>query len=362
MRADLVPALDPSPVPGPPALLVVLWIVTFLLHLFCVNAAMGGALFATLLPLRLSGEPRRAVSLFFVNANSWALSLAITFAIAPLLFLQVLDGRYFYTASILVAPVWLGLLLLLMLAYYLNWLAKFRLRDGKSAAGLLAVTAALYLVIAGIQTAVHLLSVQPGLWGSFLARPALVLADPTFPPRFLHFVLAAVAMAAILPAAWPRPLGDAAPEAARFGLRVSLAATLLQFVAGLWLLGALPRPVLTALVTGGLATLAPLGLGALAGIAILMILVKAAAAPGDVRLARFALGAFAAAALFMIVTRHQVRDLYLAASGAAERMEVAPQWGVLALFLLVFVVCAGLTVWAVVRAVRDRPGPGEAAA
>jgi hypothetical protein len=35
---------------------------------------------------------------------------------------------------------------------------------------------------------------------------------------------------------------------------------------------------------------------------------------------------------------------------------------VLVLVLAVFVLCAGLTVWAVVRAVKDRPGPGEAAA
>ena len=362
MRADLIPAVDPAPVPGPPALLVVLWIVTFLLHLLCVNAAMGGALFAMLLPMRLAGESRRVATLHFVNVNSWALSLAITFAIAPLLFLQVLDGRYFYTASILVAPAWLGLLAILMLAYYLNWLAKFRLRGGKSAAALVGLTGVLYLAIAGIQTAVHLISVQPGLWDAILVRPAVVLADPTFPPRFLHFILAAIAMAAILPAAWPRPLGDAAPEAARFGLRVSLVATLLQFVAGLWLLGALPRPVLTALVAGGAATLAPLGVGVLAGLGLLMILVKAAAAPGDVRLARVALGAFAAAALFMIVTRHQVRDLYLAGTRASEHLVVAPQWGVLSLFLLVFVGCAGLTVWAVYRAATDRPGPGEAAA
>jgi hypothetical protein len=64
----------------------------------------------------------------------------------------------------------------------------------------------------------------------------------------------------------------------------------------------------------------------------------------------------------MIVTRHQVRDLYLAAARAGERLEVVPQWGVLALFLAVFVLCAGLSVWALVRAATDRPGPGETAA
>jgi len=362
VRTDLIPALDPAPVPGPPALLVVLWIVTFFLHLLAVNAALGGAIFAVLLPPSMPGAARRAVALFLAEINSWALSLAITFAIAPLLFMQVLYGRFFYTASVLIAPVWLGLLLLLMLAYYLNWLAKFRLRADKGATSALALSALFYLAIAAIQTSVHLISVEPSLWSAFLGHPSLVLSDPTFVPRFLHFVLAAVTMAAILPAAFPGTLADAAPGAARYGLRVALVATAAQFVAGLWLVSALPKPVLMGLLTGGIANLAPLGLGILVGVALLGLLVRAIGAPGNVRLARVALGHFAAAALFMIVTRHQVRDLYLAGARATERLEVASQWGVLALFLLVFVACAGLTVWALVRAVTDRPGPGEAAA
>lgn len=362
MRADLIPALDPAPVPGPPALLVLLWIVTFFLHLLCVNAALGGAIVSTLLPAALSGDRRRAVTLFFAEINSWALSLAITFAIAPLLFLQVLYGRFFYTASILVARAWLGLLVLLMLGYYLNWIAKFRLRAGKGATSVLALSAVLYLVIAGVQTSVHLISVQPSLWSVFLARPSLVLWDPTFLPRFLHFVLAAVSMAAILPAAFPKALGEASAEAARFGLFVALVLTGGQFVVGLWLLGVLPPAVLSGLMTGGVAKMAPLGLGILTGLALLGLLVKAAGAPGNVRLARVVLGHFAAAALFMIITRHQVRDLYLAAARATEKLVVAPQWGVLALFLAVFILCAGLTVWALVRAATDRPGPGEEAA
>jgi hypothetical protein len=362
VHADLIPALDPAPVPGPPALLVVLWIVTFFLHLLAVNAALGGAIFAALLPPSMSGGARRAVSLFLADINSWALSLAITFAIAPLLFLQVLYGRFFYTASVLIAPIWLGLLALLVLAYYLNWIAKFRLRAGKGATGILALSAVFYLAIAAIQTSVHLISVQPAGWGAVLARPSLVLSDPTFLPRFLHFVLAAVSMAAILPAAFPRALGDAAPEAARTGLFTALVLTGAQFAVGLWLLAVLPRPVLAGLMTGGGASLAPLGLGILVGLALLVLLGKAVGAPGNVRLARVVLGHLAAAVLLMIVTRHQVRDLYLAGARASEQIAVVPQWSVLALFLLVFVVCAGLTVWAVSRAVTDRPGPGEAAA
>lgn len=360
MPADLVPALDPAPIPGPPGLLVFLWVVTFFLHFLCVNAALGGALFSALLPAALRPEARRPVALFFANVGSWAISLAVTFAIAPLLFLQTLYGRFFYTATVLIAPVWLGLLALLTLAYYLNWNAKFRLDAGRGAVLPISLTALLLVAVAAIQVAVYLIQVQPALWPLFEARPAAVLSDPTFAPRLLHFLLAAVSMAGILPAAWPRAAGGAA--AARFGLLVALVATASQFVVGLWLLGVLPKGVLVGLMTGGLAKLAPLSLGVLTGVALLGLLVKALGAPDNVRLARVALGHLVAAAAFMVVTRHQLRDLYLAAARANERLAVATQWNVLALFLVVFVLCAGLTVWAVIRAAKDRPGPGEAAA
>ena len=45
-----------------------------------------------------------------MEVNSWAISFAITFGIAPLLFIQVLFGRFFYTATVLVAWAWLGML------------------------------------------------------------------------------------------------------------------------------------------------------------------------------------------------------------------------------------------------------------
>src|SRR3989304_5452913 len=101
MPSNLIPALDPAPLPGPPWLFHVLWVITFLIHLVFVNAVLGGSLLAALV-----GGPRpggRETQVFFVGVNSWAISFAVTFGIAPLLFMQVLFGRFFYTATILVA-------------------------------------------------------------------------------------------------------------------------------------------------------------------------------------------------------------------------------------------------------------------
>ena len=48
--------------------------------------------------------------------------------------------------------------------------------------------------------------------------------------------------------------------------------------------------------------------------------------------------------------------------GGEEQVTVATQWGPLVLFLVVFVLCVSLTVYAIVRAIKDKPGPGEEAA
>ncbi len=366
MPNSLIPALDPAPLPGPPWLFQVLWVLTFLIHLLFVNTVLGGTLLAALAGGTRPG--RRELRTMFVEVNSWAISLAVTFGIAPLLFIQVVLGRFFYTATVLVAWAWFGMLVLLTVAYYLNYVAKFRLRAGKNAGAVVAVEALMFAAIAAIQVTVNLLHLQPGRWEQVADRPWAALADPTFVPRYLHFVLAAVAMAGALAAfvavRRARRGGDAGALGgmARFGVKAALVATLLQLVDGFWLLLALPEEVLKAFMRGGAATMAPLGVGIVAGVLLLLVLAQITdplKQPTKVRrTAELTVGAIVA----MIVTRHELRDFYLVKARAGEQVAVVPQWGPLGLFVVVFVLCVGLTIYAVVRAVKDRPAPGEDAA
>ena len=155
---------------------------------------------------------------------------------------------------------------------------------------------------------------------------------------------------------WPKN------SAALAASRAALVATLLQLVDGFWLLLALPEDVLKALMRGGAATMGPLTLGILAGVLLLVVLAQITdplASPTKVRrVAELTV----AAVVFMVLTRHQLRAIYLAPVRAGEQMQVSTQWGALALFLGVFVLCVALTVYALVRAARDRPQPGEDAA
>lgn len=366
MSAELIPALDPVPVPGPIWLIHVLWVVTFVIHLLFVNMVLGGSLLAAVAGSR---QPhRRDASRLLVDINGWAISFAITFGIAPLLFIQVILGRFFYSATILIAPAWLGMLGFLLVGYYLNYVAKFRLKAGRTPA-VLPLVAVCFLAIAVIQVTANLVHQQPEQWGAVADRAWVAMADPTFVPRLLHFVLAAVAMAGIV-VAWVAvrraakgavDAGTARPMAA-FGVKAALITTLLQLVVGFWLLFALPEEVLKGFLRGGAATHLPLGIGILAGIVLLVMLAQIHDPLAQAVKIRRSLELLVGAVIVMVLTRHQLRSIYLEPARSGEELAVTSQWDVLGLFLLLFVVGMAVTIWAMVRAATDRPGPGEAAA
>jgi hypothetical protein len=77
---------------------------------------------------------------------------------------------------------------------------------------------------------------------------------------------------------------------------------------------------------------------------------------------RRSLELFGLAMLLMLVTRHQLRDLYIATAGAHASVATAGQWGVFAIFAAALALCVALSILALVKSVKDRPGPGGATA
>lgn len=363
MASNLIPALDPAPVPGPFWLFHLLWVVTFFLHMVFVNMVLGGSLLASLV-----GSRRRDVQVFFVNANSWAISFAITFGIAPLLFVQVLYGRFFYSATILVAWSWLGMLGLLTVGYYLNYVAKFRLKKGLTAGIALPISAVCFTLISVIQVVVNLLHLQPSRWEGVWTQAQSALADPTFLPRWLHFVLASCGMAAAVLAYWQVKKAKAGgsqqelADVANFGVKAALYTTVGQLIVGFWLLLALPSEVLTAFMRAGARTTLPLGIGILAGIGLLVVLAGIRDPLVEVTKVRRALELLGGAIVLMVITRHQLREVYLASWKPLEGAQVSPQWGIFLVFLVTFLIGVGLTVYAMVKAATDTPEAGEPAA
>jgi hypothetical protein len=364
MNTDMIPALDAAGLPGPPWLFHFLLVFTFFLHLIFMNLTLGGTLMAFVANLKGGGRDGDANAVFakrLMGVNTYAISLAITTGVAPLLFVQVLYQQYFYSGTILLGWIWFNMLVLLMIGYYAAYLHK------KFRGPWLGVSAVTFFAIAMIHVAVHLVHVQPGKWAEFNGGALGVLKDPTYWPRLLHFVLAAVTFAALVAAWWAVRRARAGVDVelnttiAKSAWRWALWATVLQIVDGFLLLGVLPRDVLLGVMRGGLATLGPLTISILLGIGLLMMLARARNPVKSPGLVSGTLAALTLTIAVMTITRHQVRVLYLEPFTSQFQANIVSQWGNFVLFAVLLVVGLSTVFW-MVRRVLTSPAEGDEAA
>ena len=372
MNPNLIPAVDPAGLPAPLWLFHVLLVFTFFLHLLFMNLTLGGTLLAVVAHLKSGGRRddfRGVLAGRLMAVNNYGISLTITTGVAPLLFIQVIYQQYFYAATILLAPIWFTMLLLLTVGYYAAYLYKFRGAPSRGSGGgvWLSVAAVMFLVIAMIHVAVNLVHAQPEKWGSLADSSWSVLADPTYWPRLLHFVLAGLGFAALVTAWWAVRRATEGIDVedntaiASWAWRWALWTTVLQVVDGFVLLVVLPQPVLRGIMTGGVATLGPLTLAILLGIGLLMMLARVSNPVEKPGLVVGTLGAMTLTIAIMSITRHQVRALYLEPSTAQFSFQIVPQWGNFVLFVVLLV--AGLaTVAYMVQRVLTSPASGADAA
>ena len=71
-----------------------------------------------------TADPNAVLAKRLMGVNTYAISLAITTGVAPLLFVQVLYQQYFYSGTILLGWIWFNMLVLLMIGYYAAYLHK----------------------------------------------------------------------------------------------------------------------------------------------------------------------------------------------------------------------------------------------
>jgi hypothetical protein len=372
MSPNLIPAVDAAGIPGPPWLFHALLVFTFFLHLVFMNLTLGGTLLAAIAHFRSRGQaddPRNVLATRLMAINNFGISLTITTGVAPLLFIQVLYHQFFYSATILLAPIWFGLLFLLAAGYYSAYLYKFRGTPARDTGGgvWLVFSALMFLLIAMIHVAVHLVHAQPEVWSGLALGTWSVLADATYWPRLLHFVLAGIGFSALVTTWWAVRKAQAGDSVATnsaiavWAWRWAVWTTVLQVVDGFVLLMVLPEEVLKGVMTGGPVILAPLTVSILLGVGLLMMLSKVNDPVSQPGLVNGTLGAMALAVAIMSITRHQVRELYLAPSTAGIEFQVIPQWGNFVLFVVILL--AGLaTVVFMVQRVLASPAEGADAA
>lgn len=353
IAALVIPNADPNPLPAPYWVFKLLLVVTFYLHILAMNALLGGAALA-LLAKRRAGRWEAGERLFrdLVKKLPVFLPATITLGIAPLLFVQVLYGQFFYPASIILAWPWFLVLVLLAVAYYSFYYAVYRQggRPGRAAWAVL-VGLALVLAIGFVYTNVLTLAQTPARWApKYFASPRgwhLNLAEPTLIPRYLHFITAAIAVGGLVLVllAWANERRDPAyaRSVLRFGGDTFINATVVQLVIGVWLLARLPRGLRGLFLGDSALATALLLVGVFGAVAAILTMVEALRRE---RARRAALGPAAITAVVILAMswlRAILRDAYLQPYLRPEQFATETQWSVLPLFLAVFL--AGVALW-----------------
>jgi hypothetical protein len=364
-----IPLPDPIPQPAPAWLLWALLQLTFLLHLVAMNLVLGGSVLA--LHWRASRRPadaehRHTLLRAFTKALPVAVAAAVTLGIAPLLFVQVLYGRLFLTSSILMGWLWLAVIPLVVLAYYGAYVLAFGAESpGLRSSWLAAGVTLLFALVAFLYVTNVTRSLRPDTFLDVYRASgrglALNLADPSFWPRYMHFLLGAVAVAAMAVALVGLLRRSSQPDFAAWAIRrgttLFAAATAGNVFMGMVLLVAQPKPVLIRLLGGDTRAMVVLATGIFLAMALAGLGVLALGARDLVRITWALAGLLSVTLVVMVLLRDQVRQIALRNAGFSTPSWVVAQWGPFAVFVF-FLLLAAVTIGWMGRALaRERTTP-----
>ena len=366
------PAVDPIPLPAPIWLLKLLHIVTLSLHFVAVEMLLGGLLLAVVLSLFRGSALSHVTARALARRLTVVMTYVINLGVPPLLFAQVLYGRALYTSSVLIGAYWISVIALLTLTYWLLYQFSARVDAGRSAwwVGLSAWVLAGF--IARLLSTNMTLMLRPEAWrGMYSASAAgiyLPTGDPTLEPRWLLMMAGGLFIGGL----WMVYLAGRSTftaEEKRFlaglGGKVAALFGIVYLAAGLWAASVQPQAVKTGLATHSLYRFA--GFAGYGWLALVAVAVLFAAIAGFGKMTAAWVGwAGALVALLveitLVVYRDGVRDLTLLSKGFdVWDRAVVTNWGVVGLFLVLFVVGLGVIGWLIsVVARAQKPMEGAA--
>jgi hypothetical protein len=356
------PAVDPIPLPAPVWLLKLLHVVTLALHFVAVEMLLGGLLLAILLSLFRKSPHSLVTAKALARRLTVVMTYVINLGVPPLLFAQVLYGRALYTSSVLIGLYWIAIIPTLMIVYWLLYKFSGRLDQGKSAwwVGLIA-----WLLAGGVARTLSTnmtLMLRPEAWRDIYSASTMgaypPTGDPTLTPRWLLMMAGGLLIGGL----WMVYLAGRSTFTAEekkfvsgLGGKVAAGFGIVYLAAGLWAARVQPEAVKIGLTQGvpnhwlyrfeGFA-----GYGWIALVAV-AVLVGAMAGFGKIASAWLGWAGVLAAVLVEImltVYRDGVRDVTLLSKGYdVWDRAVVTNWGVVGLFLLLFVAGLGVIGWLV---------------
>lgn len=337
MLTMIIPTADPMPLPAPVWLLTALLLLTFFLHLLAMNCVVGGGLIALVSALRgKSDQLSRRIARKLANMLPVMMAATITLGVAALLFVQVLYGQLFYSSSILMGVAWISVIPLLLVGYYSFYAASLK---GSILGAFLGVAVA--LVIGFIYVNNMTLMLSPERWADMYRASAagmhLNLGDATLVPRYLHMMLAGTAVGGLLLVLLAlKEEGELREGMLRRGALWFAIPTALNFVGGFWFLLAIPKDVRMLFMGQSPVASALLLVGFLLPIAAIVHLMLAMSGRRPGRQVFAGITSAVLTVAVMVGMRHIVRTGYLSGVLNPAEMNVAPQWSVIALFLILF--------------------------
>jgi hypothetical protein len=279
---------------------------------------------------------------------------AVTLGVAPLLFVQLLYGRLFFTSSILMAWFWLAVVPLVILAYSGAYLLAFRGEAlGDKARAVAGLVTLLFATVAFLYVSNVTRALRPDTFVDAYHASGrgltLNLGDPTLWPRTLHLLLGAVAVAALGVALYGALQSARDPELAAWSMKRGTTAfgvaTAANVFVGMLFLVAQPKPVLIRLVGGDGRAMVLLAAGILLAVAAAGLALLALGSKDAVRATRALAWVLAATLVAMVLLRDQVRQIALRNAGFEHPAWVATQWGPLAVFLVLLVAAVATVGW-----------------
>jgi hypothetical protein len=178
------------------SLWLALYLMSFALHAVFVSYVAAGTAYALVAALRKRADPIAA------RARDWLpfmLGAGITAGIGPLLFIQLLYQRRFYTANLLMGPRWGAVVPALIIGFYALYLAKASERWRRLA---LATGVACFGFVAWSWTELHQVMLDDPAWQAMYQSGARFHLDLGLLPRLATWLGAMLALFSPL-AAWP---------------------------------------------------------------------------------------------------------------------------------------------------------------
>ncbi|MBT3265620.1 hypothetical protein HN371_00630 [Candidatus Poribacteria bacterium] len=359
--APPIPSPDPIPLPAPAWVVQFLLLLTFTLHALAMNVLLGGGIVAALAVARGRKSPGSRIDRLgrgLAKALPYAAATAITTGVAPLLFVQVLYGQFFYSSSILMAVPWLAIVGILTIAYYGLYVNAFRAGADRPMRTRIAWGSSALLVIVGLlYTSNIALMLAPERWADAYAphglNPQITLASLA---RYAHVLVGALAVSGAFVVAYGlfarRTCAEYGSWVVRSGALVVTAATAAQVTFGPAFLFSLPESSRRLFLgADGLATSLVVAGVALAAVAALLLLL--AGRPGrGIALPVFGMASLAGGVVAMVLARDVLRRHRL--QPYVSEMAVQMQPLVLGLFFVALLATLTTLAWMLIRALRPR--------